>query len=102
RRHTRSKRDWSSDVCSSDLCAIRIGPLADSTLVATRLGTMHRYLCASPAYLDKRGTPVAVANLDDHETIEMPGPDGRAFPWVFQIGRASCREEGSVGWERSS
>src|SRR5699024_11600644 len=24
RRHTRSKRDWSSDVCSSDLCAYRI------------------------------------------------------------------------------
>src|SRR5207249_5999814 len=22
RRHTRSKRDWSSDVCSSDLCAV--------------------------------------------------------------------------------
>src|SRR5699024_11881359 len=22
RRHTRSKRDWSSDVCSSDLCAL--------------------------------------------------------------------------------
>ena len=74
-------------------CAIRIGPLADSTFVATRLGTMHRYLCASPAYLDKRGTPVTVANLDDHETIEMPGPDGRAFPWVFRRGADTCRIE---------
>src|SRR5699024_11982118 len=25
RRHTRSKRDWSSDVCSSDLIAISLG-----------------------------------------------------------------------------
>src|SRR5207249_6238950 len=25
RRHTRSKRDWSSDVCSSDLWAVSIG-----------------------------------------------------------------------------
>src|SRR5699024_11410567 len=24
RRHTRSKRDWSSDVCSSDLCPLQI------------------------------------------------------------------------------
>src|SRR5699024_11657355 len=26
RRHTRSKRDWSSDVCSSDLCVSRLSP----------------------------------------------------------------------------
>src|SRR5699024_11874533 len=26
RRHTRSKRDWSSDVCSSDLCSILMHP----------------------------------------------------------------------------
>src|SRR5699024_11413360 len=28
RRHTRSKRDWSSDVCSSDLRRCRLGALA--------------------------------------------------------------------------
>src|SRR5699024_11735857 len=26
RRHTSSKRDWSSDVCSSDLCLIKLYP----------------------------------------------------------------------------
>src|SRR5699024_12206072 len=26
RRHTRSKRDWSSDVCSSDLTGFRVAP----------------------------------------------------------------------------
>src|SRR5699024_11734290 len=31
RRHTRSKRDWSSDVCSSDLVIFKYAPLKDST-----------------------------------------------------------------------
>src|SRR6266704_6350316 len=31
RRHTRSKRDWSSDVCSSDLEHIRVFPLSNWT-----------------------------------------------------------------------
>src|SRR5699024_11906146 len=29
RRHTRSKRDWSSDVCSSDLCSKNVHILVD-------------------------------------------------------------------------
>src|SRR5699024_11692529 len=32
RRHTRSKRDWSSDVCSSDLVAALRAALADGTI----------------------------------------------------------------------
>src|SRR5438874_7340434 len=32
RRHTRSLRDWSSDVCSSDLLTTRISPLAGAAL----------------------------------------------------------------------
>src|SRR5207249_6611458 len=44
RRHTRSKRDWSSDVCSSDLSQMtlwtRVRKLADSTqLGSTRFVT---------------------------------------------------------------
>src|SRR5699024_11456021 len=34
RRHTRSKRDWSSDVCSSDLASSRA--LADELLTAAK------------------------------------------------------------------
>src|SRR5207249_9501520 len=36
-RHTRSKRDWSSDVCSSDLnsvCAMAVGTMPQAGLVA--------------------------------------------------------------------
>src|SRR5207249_7149254 len=37
RRHTRSKRDWSSDVCSSDLISFTLS--LDSTQVYTTSGT---------------------------------------------------------------
>src|SRR5699024_11320854 len=32
RRHTRSKRDWSSDVCSSDLISPHLSPACQQTL----------------------------------------------------------------------
>jgi len=37
--------------------AVRFGHLNDSRLVATRLGSRTRYLCAAPAYLERRGRP---------------------------------------------
>lgn len=70
--------------------AIRLGPLSDSSLVAVQLGRMRRVLCASPAYLARRGTPQALEDLAAHEVIEMPGPDGRSRVWSFaRNGRSS-------------
>ena len=63
--------------------AIRMGPLADSTLVATRLGSMKRYLCAAPGYVARHGHPSSVRDLAGHATIEMPGRDGRRRVWSF-------------------
>jgi DNA-binding transcriptional LysR family regulator len=63
--------------------AIRMGPLPDSQLVATRLGAIQRYLCAAPSYLARRGQPVALAELGKHDTLEMPGPNGRPRTWTF-------------------
>jgi LysR family transcriptional regulator for bpeEF and oprC len=74
-------------------CAIRFGALPDSSLVSTQLGLIRRYLCASPAYLAKRGLPVSIHDLDNHDTIEMPGPDGRAFPWLFRNGEGAIRTD---------
>src|SRR5207249_8388194 len=42
RRHTRSKRDWSSDVCSSDLVAASRGNPAEERLQRTRAQAFRR------------------------------------------------------------
>ena len=63
--------------------AIHTGPLADSQLIASRLGSMPRYLCAAPAYLERRGTPCTIEELRDHDRIETPGDSGRPRSWVF-------------------
>lgn len=49
--------------------AVRIGALANSTMVARRLAPCRTVLCAAPAYLAARGTPRTVADLADHNCL---------------------------------
>jgi DNA-binding transcriptional LysR family regulator len=63
--------------------AIHMGPMADSQLIASRLGTMGRYLCAAPSYLERRGIPSTIDELQGHDRIETPGDSGRPRPWMF-------------------
>src|SRR5262249_22548687 len=51
--------------------AIRAGELDDSSLVARRLGTLHRILVASPVYLDRHGTPASPDDLARHACISF-------------------------------
>jgi DNA-binding transcriptional LysR family regulator len=62
--------------------ALRIGTLPDSSLIALRLGTIRRVVCASPAYLAAHGTPRALEDLAGHDCISYGGfqsPDVRTF-----------------------
>src|SRR5438874_9040669 len=82
RRHTRSLRDWSSDVCSSDL-----GEVA----------------CASRTTTAIRAEPrIAVVVRDAQATSPSGSNDILTLPihnYGDQIGRASCRKEcNSRGW----
>jgi LysR family transcriptional regulator for bpeEF and oprC len=63
--------------------AVRLGPLPSSGLVVVRLGEMRRYICASPAYIKRRGMPKLIEDVNRHDTIEMPGPDGRVRSWIL-------------------
>jgi DNA-binding transcriptional LysR family regulator len=66
--------------------AVRIGDLADSTLVARRVGSMRRIVVASPAYLKARGEPKTPAALASHDTIQFGGAD-----WHFLDGGKTVR-----------
>src|SRR5690349_10727582 len=49
--------------------AVRLGRLADSNLVARRLGSTHRVLVATPEYLAARGMPQRPSDLEQHNCL---------------------------------
>ncbi|MEO7681904.1 MAG: LysR family transcriptional regulator [Sphingomonas sp.] len=56
--------------------AIRLGPLADSTMQRKAVGYSHRVLVASRAYLDQHGRPQRPQDLLQHQTIRMSNVEG--------------------------
>ena len=59
---------------------IRIGALPDSQLVARRLASLELWACASPAYLNARGSPASVTELADHTLLAWAD---RPTEWGF-------------------
>jgi len=49
--------------------AIRIGAMPNSDLIASKLGRIELWACASPAYLSERGTPQTPHDLTNHELL---------------------------------
>jgi DNA-binding transcriptional LysR family regulator len=80
--------------------AVRIGSLADSSLVARRLAPIRRAVCASPVYLKARGVPASPDDLKTHDCLcysnlaqarewQFIRADGR--PWPIEVrGRLSA------------
>lgn len=67
--------------------AVRIGELADSRLIARRLGPLRLGAYAAPAYLARRGTPAHPDELAGHETVNFRyQSSGQIFRWPFRIG----------------
>lgn len=62
---------------------IRVGTLVDSGLVARQLATNRRVLCASPAYLRRRGVPRTPSELAGHDCLLLVGSQGRQDVWPF-------------------
>jgi hypothetical protein len=46
---------------------LRIGTMADSSLLARRLAPIPGILVAAPAYLERRGRPLHPADLAQHD-----------------------------------
>ena len=67
-------------------CALRVGPLASSSLVARPLGHFTLINCASPAYIARHGTPRTPADLPEHIAVNYASPtSGRAAPWEWLL-----------------
>lgn len=54
-------------------CVLRVGQLADSALVARKIGSMTMTNAASPSYLKKHGVPTALAHLSAHKIVHYGG-----------------------------
>jgi DNA-binding transcriptional LysR family regulator len=67
--------------------ALRIGELPDSSHVATRVGSIGRVACASPAYLAERGTPQHPDDLEAHDCVTFAGLVSTR-DWTFKMGRS--------------
>ncbi|MBN13999.1 LysR family transcriptional regulator [Pelagibacterium nitratireducens] len=49
--------------------AIRAGPLKSSSLVARKLGETPLLIVAAPSYLERRGEPHSIADLQNHDRL---------------------------------
>src|SRR5437868_10932811 len=86
KRHTSSKRDWSSDVCSSDLPKIFLFDEPLSNLDAKLLTDMR----AEIKKLHQREKTATV--YVTHDQIEAMTLATK----IVEIGRASCRERAEI------
>jgi DNA-binding transcriptional LysR family regulator len=62
--------------------AVRIGHLADSSLVARQVGEMRRIIVASSGYLEKSGEPDTPQAIASHQTIQF-GATAASPDWRF-------------------
>ena len=65
---------------------LRVGELNDFSLVAKKVGTVRRVVCASPAYLARRGTPTSPEDLKNHDCITFENTLS-SQRWIFNIGK---------------
>lgn len=67
--------------------AVRIGRLADSSLIARRLCPIHQVVCASPDYLARRGRPQTPDDLVHHYGLRYSlDPQGRHWRYTAPDG----------------
>ncbi len=66
--------------------AVRVGPLSDSSFVASRVAEVRRVVCASPAYFAAHGVPQKPSDLAGHDCVTFD----QLMPvdaWSFPVGK---------------
>ncbi|MCY1332764.1 HTH-type transcriptional regulator PgrR [compost metagenome] len=65
-------------------CALRVGPLSDSGLIARPFGTLRLINVASPDYLERYGIPLMPSDLASHFAVNYASPSsGRVEDWEW-------------------
>ena len=65
--------------------ALRIGPIADSSLIVRRLRRIRRVACATPAYWAAHGLPTHPDALANHSALTYSLADGTPPEWLFSV-----------------
>jgi DNA-binding transcriptional LysR family regulator len=73
--------------------AVRIGALRDSSMVATRVASVRRVVCASPSYLASHGTPKVPDDLSLYACVTF---DVLTSSIAWSFARAGSRTERTV------
>ncbi len=67
-------------------CALRIGDLSDSTLIARPIAMATMVTCAAPEYLHEHGEPETLDDLASHRGVNfLSGQSNRTLPWHFSV-----------------
>lgn len=67
-------------------CVVRGGKVADSDMIVRPLGVAHEATFASPAYLERHGTPRSLDDLQGHEMIGFASSrTGQVLPFEFTV-----------------
>lgn len=77
-------------VTSGTDVAIRIGDLADSSIVAKRLGSTFRALAASSIYLSKNPKIKTIQNINEHQCILFAGRKLESS-WILRSNKKSYK-----------
>ena len=68
-------------------CVVRVGTLADSSLISRRLGEMRIINCVSPGYIKIYGEPATLDGLSDHWLVDyLPVLGARSDGWEYRDG----------------
>lgn len=80
--------------------SIRFGDIPDSRLIARKISSNRRLICASPNYLKKHGTPLLPHDLSQHQCITLRQND--TFSGMWQLTKGEERENVRVGGNLST
>ncbi|WP_312740308.1 LysR family transcriptional regulator [Cedecea neteri] len=67
-----------------------IGELRDSSMYCIKLAPNQRFICASPDYLNRKGTPLTPEQLGEHDCIALRENSEDVTLWRFSGPKGDC------------